>query len=64
MFEQLTPSTFSIMSYDRANGDFGVAVQSNFIAVGVVVPWAKAEVGAVATQASANVSYAPRGLDA
>jgi uncharacterized Ntn-hydrolase superfamily protein len=58
----LAPSTFSIVAYDTANGDLGVAVQSKFIAVGAVVPWAKARVGAVATQASANVSYGPRAL--
>jgi len=56
-------STFSIVAHDRENGDLGVAVQSKFIAVGAVVPWAKARVGAVATQASANVSYGPRALD-
>jgi uncharacterized Ntn-hydrolase superfamily protein len=56
-------STFSIVAYDRSSGDFGVAVQSKFIAVGAVVPWAKAKVGAVATQASANVTYGPRALD-
>ena len=56
-------STFSIVAYDRRNGDLGVAVQSKFIAVGAVVPWAKAGVGAVATQASANVSYGPRALE-
>ena len=56
------PSTFSIVAYDRNTGDLGVAVQSKFIAVGAVVPWAKAKVGAVATQASVNVTYGPRGL--
>jgi uncharacterized Ntn-hydrolase superfamily protein len=59
----LGPSTFSIVAYDHENGDLGVAVQSKFIAVGSVVPWAKAKVGAVATQASANVSYGPRALN-
>jgi len=59
----LALSTFSIVAYDRRNGDLGVAVQSKFIAVGAVVPWAKAGVGAVATQASANVSYGPRALE-
>jgi len=58
----LGPSTFSIVALDRKNGDMGVAVQSKFIAVGSVVPWAKAGVGAVATQASANVSYGPQAL--
>ena len=42
---------------------WGVAVQSKFPAVGAVVPWAEAEVGAVATQALANVSYGPSGLE-
>ncbi len=56
------PSTFSIVALDRKNGDMGVAVQSKFIAVGSVVPWAKAGVGAVATQASANVDYGPKAL--
>jgi uncharacterized Ntn-hydrolase superfamily protein len=41
----------------------GVAVQSKFLAVGSVVPWARAGVGAVATQAMANFNYGPRGLD-
>jgi len=59
----LTLSTFSIVALDRRTGDLGVAVQSKFIAVGAVVPWAKAKVGAVATQASANVSYGPRALE-
>ena len=56
------PSTFSIVARDPSNGDFGVIVQSKFPAVGSVVPWAKAEIGAIATQAWANVSYGPRGL--
>jgi uncharacterized Ntn-hydrolase superfamily protein len=57
------PSTFSIVGYDPANGDLGVAVQSKFLAVGTVVPWAKAGVGAIATQARANTTYGPRGLE-
>jgi len=60
--KSLGPSTFSIVALDRKNGDMGVAVQSKFIAVGSVVPWAKAGVGAVATQASANVGYGPKAL--
>ena len=56
------PSTFSIVARDPSNGDFGVIVQSKFPAVGSVVPWAKADIGAIATQAWANVSYGPRGL--
>jgi len=58
----LGPSTFSIVAFDRKNGDLGVAVQSKFIAVGSVVPWARAGVGAVATQASVNVGYGPKAL--
>ena len=59
----LGPSTFSIVARDLNSGDFGVAVQSKFPAVGAVVPWAKANVGAVATQAFANVTYGPRALE-
>ncbi|MCI4336656.1 MAG: DUF1028 domain-containing protein [Thermoplasmata archaeon] len=54
--------TFSIVAVDRERGEWGVAVQSKFISVGAVVPWARAEVGAVATQALANVRYGPDGL--
>lgn len=56
-------STFSIVAHDSRNGDLGVAVQSKFPAVGAVVPWAKAKVGAIATQAWANVSYGPVGIE-
>lgn len=54
--------TFSIVAYDPEREDWGVAVQSKFLAVGSVVPWARAGVGAVATQSWANTSYGPRGL--
>ena len=54
--------TFSIVARDAATGDLAVAVQSRFLAVGAVVPWAKAGVGAVATQSFANVTYGPDGL--
>ena len=57
------PSTFSIAAADPATGEGGVAVASRFFAVGTVVPWARAGVGAVATQASANTTYGPDGLD-
>jgi uncharacterized Ntn-hydrolase superfamily protein len=57
------PSTYSIVAFDPDAREWGVAVQSKFLAVGSVVPWAEAEVGAVATQALANVSYGPRGLE-
>ena len=56
-------STFSIVGYDPSNGDLGVAVQSKFFAVGAVVPWAEAGVGAIATQSWANTTYGPRGLE-
>lgn len=55
-------STFSIVARDTTTGDLGVAVQSKFLAVGAVVPWARAGVGAIATQAHANVAYGPDGL--
>lgn len=55
-------ATFSIVAFDPKTGDLGVAVQSRFLGVGSVVPWAKAGVGAVATQAWANMRYGPEGL--
>ena len=55
-------ATFSIIAFDPETGALGVAVQSRFLAVGSVVPWARAGVGAVATQALANFNYGPRGL--
>ena len=57
------PSTFSIVAVDVDAQEAGVAVQSKFLAAGAVVPWARAGVGAVATQAFAEVTYGPRGLD-
>jgi uncharacterized Ntn-hydrolase superfamily protein len=56
------PSTFSVVARDKENSDLGIIVQSKFPAVGSIVPWGKAEIGAIATQAWANVSYGPRGL--
>lgn len=55
-------ATFSIVAYDPRTKELGIAVQSKFIAVGAVVPWAKANVGAVATQSWANTTYGPDGL--
>ncbi len=55
-------ATFSIVAFDPATGDLGVAVTSKFPAVGNGVPWAKAGVGAVATQAAANLSFGEKGL--
>jgi uncharacterized Ntn-hydrolase superfamily protein len=54
--------TFSIVGFDPGNGDLGVAVASKFPCVGAVVPWARAGVGAVATQAWANTDLGPDGL--
>jgi len=55
--------TFSIVAWDPFAGpEWGVAVASKFLAVGAIAPWAKAGVGAVATQALANVAYGPEGL--
>ena len=56
-------STFSIVAYDPANGDLGVAVQSKFPNVRPIVPWAKAGVGAVATQSFASLDYGTKGLE-
>lgn len=61
--EPARPSTFSIVAADPANGEVGVAVASRFFAVGSVVPYARAGVGAVATQASANTTYGPGALE-
>ncbi len=55
--------TFSIAACDTSTGECGVAVASKFLAVGNVVPWARAGVGAVATQALCNVAYGPDGLE-
>ena len=55
-------STYSLVACDLDQGEWGVAVQSKFLAVGSVVPWAEPEVGAVATQAYANPRYGPDGL--
>ncbi len=57
------PSTFSIVAFDPANGDIGIAVESKFLSVGAVVPWAQAGVGAVATQSWANTAFGPLGLE-
>jgi uncharacterized Ntn-hydrolase superfamily protein len=56
------PSTYSLVACDLARGEWGVAVQSKFLAVGAGVPWAEPEVGALATQALANLRYGPDGM--
>ncbi len=55
--------TYSIVARDPETGRFGVAVQSHYLGVGPVVPWLEAGVGAVATQASVNISFGPIGLE-
>jgi uncharacterized Ntn-hydrolase superfamily protein len=55
-------STYSIAACDLEAGQWGVAVQSKFLSVGSVVPWAEPGVGAIATQAYANPRYGPNGL--
>lgn len=57
------PSTFSIVARDPKQDAIGVAVQSKFVSVGSVVPFASADAGAIATQSFANVAYGPDGLD-
>ena len=59
----MVPYTFSIVAYDEEADELAVAVQSKFLGVGSVVPWAQANIGAIATQAWANTSYGPRGLE-
>lgn len=56
-------ATFSIVGYDPKAEEWGIAVQSKFIACAAVVSWARAGAGAVATQSYANTSYGPRGLE-
>jgi uncharacterized Ntn-hydrolase superfamily protein len=55
-------STYSICACDLETGQWGVATQSKFLAVGSVVPWAEPQVGAIATQSYANPRYGPDGL--
>lgn len=55
-------ATFSIVAHDAKTGEIGVAVQSKFLAVGSVVPWVRADAGAVATQSWANTTFGPKGL--
>ena len=54
--------TYSIVAYDSATGDLGIAVQSKFPNVGGIVPWARAGIGAVATQSLGNTDYGEKGL--
>ena len=58
----LARATFSIVAYDSVTQEVGVAVQSKYFSVGTAVPWALAGAGAIATQASVNVSLGPKAL--
>src|SRR5260221_10394527 len=55
--------TYSIVAFDSTTGDLGIAVQSKFPNVGGIVPWARAGVGAVATQSLGNTDYGEEGLE-
>jgi uncharacterized Ntn-hydrolase superfamily protein len=59
---EIVTVTYSIVARDRESGELGVAVQSHWFSVGSVVPWARPGVGAVATQANAEIAYGPRAL--
>ena len=62
MAEPAPVATYSLCACDLAAGQWGVATQSKFLAVGSVVPWAAPQVGAIATQSYANPRYGPDGL--
>jgi uncharacterized Ntn-hydrolase superfamily protein len=62
-FGRFIAMTFSIVGYCPIEKEWGIAVQSKFLAVGAVVPFARAGVGAVATQSYANTTYGPRALE-
>ncbi|MFW6136882.1 MAG: DUF1028 domain-containing protein, partial [Candidatus Aminicenantaceae bacterium] len=64
MKESIRPvSTYSIAAFDKDTGQLGVAVQSHWFSVGLIVPWAESGVGAVATQSFADPSYGRLGLE-
>ena len=61
--EEVWAATFSIVAYDADKKEWGVATASRVLAVGNCVPWAKANVGAIATQSAVNVTYGSKGLE-
>jgi uncharacterized Ntn-hydrolase superfamily protein len=63
MGERLFQITYSIVARDSETGELAVAVQSHWFAVGSVVTWGRAGVGAVATQAIAEIAHGPRIID-
>src|SRR5262249_4587852 len=60
---EIDANTFSIVAYDPERQEWGVGVASRVLAVGAVVPYAKAGGGGIATQAATNTSYGPKGLE-
>jgi uncharacterized Ntn-hydrolase superfamily protein len=56
-------ATFSIVAFDPETDELGVAVASRALAVGAIAPFAKAGIGAISTQAAANTTYGPKGLE-
>lgn len=63
MRQEKRVSTFSIVGFDPETNELGIAVASKFLGVGAIVPFAKAGVGAIATQSLANLDYGPKGLE-
>jgi len=61
--QEIEVNTFSIVAYDPDANEWGCAVASKYLAAGAVVPWAKAGVGVIATQASVNIAHGPNGLE-
>src|SRR5207249_264041 len=61
--EEIECNTFSIVAYDPDTDSWGCAVASKYLAVGGVVPWAKAGAGVVATQAAVNIAHGPNGVE-
>ncbi len=59
----LVAHTFSIVAYDEATGDIGVATATKLPAVGMYVPFAKSKIGAIASQAIVNPEFGSKGLD-
>jgi uncharacterized Ntn-hydrolase superfamily protein len=62
-YKDFLTNTYSIIARDPKTGQMGVGVQSHWFSVGSVVPWGKAGIGVIATQAMCNISFGPRGLD-
>lgn len=63
LYDTPVVATYSIVGRDPVTGELGIAVQSKFLSVGAVVPWAAADAGAIATQSWANTEFGPKGLE-